>query len=299
MTWVLSPALGDRCGRTTHATPPRSSFVLGCQTRWQRVRLLGVMICGAGAACASSGDPPDAAGNECGVDAQVQAIVSGAEDTGHEAVVAFVVQPLAYGEAQVTVCTGTLIAPRVVLTAAHCLGLLPPGRAEIVVGRDVEAADARHIAIVRSLRHPDWVSPFHDLALVQLAGDAGIAPIALVDTTDAAWLPGNLLTLVGYGRDDDGQTGTRRSGRACVFETTAKHFRVRPQPALSCAGDSGGPALAEVDGVEQVVGVASYGDPICIGVATYARLDIDLAGFVMPGLILLEQRGASAQAPDD
>jgi secreted trypsin-like serine protease len=73
-----------------------------------------------------------------------------------------------------------------------------------------------------------------------------------------------------------------------VFETTATHFRVGPQPALSCAGDSGGPALAEIDGVERVVGVASYGDPICIAAATYARLDIDLAGFVIPGTAQLE-----------
>lgn len=251
----------------------------------------GWMSCVAVAACSSSssGDAPDGAGEPCNVATQVQAVVSGVEDVVHEAVVAVVVPPVAHGEAAVTVCTGTLIAPRVVLTAAHCLGLLPPSGAEIVVGRNVGATGARHIRIVRSLLHPDWVSPLHDLALVQLAEDAGVAPMTLVDTADPTWLPGNVLTLVGYGRDDDGQTGARRSGRACVFETTAKHFRVRPHPALSCAGDSGGPALADVDGIERLVGVASYGDPICIGVATYARLDIDLAGFVMPGIAELEQ----------
>jgi secreted trypsin-like serine protease len=252
--------------------------------RW----LVGFMTCAAVAACFPSGAEPDGAGNPCDVDEQVQAIVSGVEDAGHEAVVAVVVQPRAHGEAAVTVCTGTLIAPRVVLTAAHCIGLLPPDGAEIVVGRNVGAAGARHVRIVRTLQHPDWVSPFHDLALVQLAEPAGIAPMALVDTADPARLPGNVLTLVGYGRDESGQTGSRRSGRACVFETTAAHFRVGPQPALSCAGDSGGPALADLDGVERVVGVASYGDPSCIAAATYARLDIDLAGFVIPGAALLE-----------
>jgi secreted trypsin-like serine protease len=258
--------------------------------RAKRAWFVSLLSCLAGAACASSGAEPDAADRQCDIAVEVQAIVSGAQDTSHEAVVALVVQPLALGEAPVTVCTGTLIAPRIVLTAAHCIELLPPNREEIIVGRDVQATDVRRIRIVRSLRHPDWVSPFHDLALVLLADDAGLAPVALIDTTDAAWTPGNVLTLVGYGRDDDGRTGTRRSGHACVFETTPTHLRVRPQPALSCAGDSGGPALMDLDGAARLVGVASYGDPICIGAASYARLDIDLVGFVLPGLEQLEQQ---------
>ncbi len=230
-------------------------------------------------------------------DTDVSGIVGGAEDTHHEAVVALVALPLACGALPAAVCTGTLIAPRVVLTAAHCLAQLPPGRGEVVVGRNVDTTAARHIKIVQSLAHPEWVAPSHDVALLKIGEDAGIGPAVLTGTTDAAWLSGHLVTLVGYGRDEHGRTGTRRFGTARVLETTSHHFRLEAEPALSCAGDSGGPALVDVAGIERVVGVASYGGPSCAAVATYARLDIELSGFVRAGIAQLQPPSNPARLP--
>jgi hypothetical protein len=230
-------------------------------------------------------------------DSDVSGIVGGVEDTHHEAVVALVALPLACGALPAAVCTGTVIAPRVVLTAAHCLPLLSLGGSEVVIGRKVDASAARHIKIVQTLPHPEWVAPSHDVALVEIGEDAGIAPALATDTNDAASLSGNLVTLVGYGRDEHGRTGTRRFGTARVLEMNSQHFRVEPEPALSCVGDSGGPALAVVAGVERVVGVASYGDPSCAAVATYARLDIELSGFVMPGLEQLQRPSDPVRLP--
>ncbi|WP_394850870.1 trypsin-like serine protease [Pendulispora brunnea] len=220
-------------------------------------------------------------------------IVGGAPDAHHDAVVALAALPVEYGERPQAMCTATLIAPRVALTAAHCVAHVDADGVEVVLGGDVSAPDARHIRITEIVRHPKWDSPSHDLALVQLGDDAGITPIALIDAPGAASLQGQAVTLVGYGRDDRGQGGVRHAGTARVVETLEKHIRIRREPALSCAGDSGGPALAIADGHAQVAGVASYGDPSCAEFATYARLDIELAEFVLPVLAQLQ----SAHAP--
>jgi hypothetical protein len=207
------------------------------------------------------------------------AIVGGMEDRRHDAVVALVATPLTCGEPQTVVCSGTVIAPRVVLTAAHCIESLAIGPGEVVVGSSTRSAAARRIRIVETVVDPAWNAPAHDLALVLLAEDAGVVPLP---TADATALTGGLVELVGYGIDDGEQTGTRRVGTARVVEISATHVRVRPAPALSCTGDSGGPAIAVLGEIERVVAVASYGDSTCRASATYSRLDVDLDTFVAP-----------------
>jgi Trypsin len=205
------------------------------------------------------------------------AIVGGMEDRRHDAVVALVATPLSCGEPETVVCSGTVIAPRVVLTAAHCIESLALAPGEVVIGASTRSAAARRIRIVETVVDPAWNAPAHDLALVLLAEDAGVVPVRTADATVSI---GGLVELVGYGLDDGEQTGTRRAGTARVAEISATHVRVRPEPALSCTGDSGGPALAVLDEVERVVAVASYGDSTCRASATYSRLDIDLDTFV-------------------
>src|SRR5690349_6461408 len=188
------------------------------------------------------------------------AIVGGMEDRVHNAVVALVATPLTCGEPETVVCSGTVIAPRVVLTAAHCIESLAIAPGEIIIGSSAHSAAARRIRIVDTFVDPAWNAPEHDLALVVLAEDAGVDPLPIADETVPT---GRRVKLVGYGLDDGSQTGTRRVGAARVVEVDATHLRVQPEPALSCTGDSGGPAIAVLDDTECVVGVASYGDSTC------------------------------------
>jgi hypothetical protein len=187
-----------------------------------------------------------------------------------------------------------VIAPRVVLTAAHCIESLAIAPGEIVVGSSTRSAAARRIRIVETVVDPAWNAPAHDLALVLLAEDAGVVPLP---TADATVLTGGLVELVGYGLDDGKQTGTRRAGAARVVEVGATYVRVRPEPALSCTGDSGGPAIAVLGEVERVVAVASYGDSTCRASATYSRLDIDLDTFVAPVVARARDRTVPLRLP--
>ena len=205
--------------------------------------------------------------------------MGGKEDRRRDAVVALVATPLACGEPETVVCSGTVIAPRVVLTAAHCVESLSIAPGEVVVGASTRSPAARRIRIVETIVDPAWNAPAHDLALVLLAEDAGVVPLPIADATVST---DDVVKLVGYGLDDGMQTGTRRVGAARVVEISATQVRVEPEPALSCTGDSGGPAIAVLGGSERVVAVASYGDSTCQASATYSRLDIDLDSFVAP-----------------
>jgi secreted trypsin-like serine protease len=110
-------------------------------------------------------------------------IVGGMEDRRHDAVVALVATPLTCGEPETVVCSGTVIAPRVVLTAAHCIESLAIAPGEVVVGASTHSAAARRIRIVETIVDPQWNPPAHDLALVLLAEDAGVVPLPTADAT--------------------------------------------------------------------------------------------------------------------
>jgi len=206
------------------------------------------------------------------------AITEGTADTGDEAVVG-IVTPMVGLE-----CTGVLVTPYLVLTAAHCTDPSITTGATVVTGPSL-ASPGVPIPIASAVPDPqfDPTTLDGDVGVLVLGSGASAAPIAIATAAPSI---GDTLEIVGWGVTgaDASDTGTRRKGTAKVTAVDATTFTVAADPSQPCVGDSGGPALATLQGTVSVVGITSHGDAACLEGATYMRADAFQASFITPTL---------------
>jgi len=206
-----------------------------------------------------------------------QAIVGGSLDAHDEAVVAIVQRPVC-DDAATIVCSGTLIAPQVVLTAAHCV--MPDAAYEVHVGSPV--GSGTFIAVTEMMRHPlfDDATHAYDLGVLRLGQSSAVAPIALPTATLDASFIGAVARVVGYGVVAAGAIadGERREGTMQIASVDTLTFAATPAPNNTCGGDSGGAVFIG----EQLLGITVAGDPTCTTNAVDGRVDIAIADFIQP-----------------
>lgn len=175
-------------------------------------------------------------------------------------------------------CTGVVVAPDWVLTAAHCATAAEALEAPTVVWAAEVSDPAEVRGWTEAVRHPDAdeATHAHDLALLALDAPAPGSVAALGDAPPAV---GDALAVYGFGTPVEGlpADGVKRGAVLAVEEVADDVLLAFSPDANACSGDSGGPAVAERGGGWVVVGIDTFVDPACLGGRTGStRIDTDL-----------------------
>ena len=214
------------------------------------------------------------------------------------------------------ICTGTLVSPRVFLTAAHCTSFMQSlglERAYVTfdpnfgLNADRTIKATPYVGTIHT--NPHYKEPYrYDTAVVVLdqaaqgIAPARIAPLGFLDgLKKSRALEGTSFLNVGYGSSE--QLVVPRTGPTFPFDGIRK-WTVSQFSALDPMvvhldqnlfrgnsgtgyGDSGGPTFVSTAGGPVVISVVSSGDVPCYATSTNTRVDTEEAqAFLAPYLAL-------------
>jgi secreted trypsin-like serine protease len=234
----------------------------------------------------------------------VAAITNGELDgEGHPNVGLLIVEEMVDGEVEMWRCSGTLIAPRVFLTAGHCVYGMYAAR----VWFDTDLTDNEEYPYGGEtsvegtpIPHPDYnwgdADP-HDVGVVILDEAVDIELAALPDPDWLAQLKkdrilegghkdGVYFRSVGYGGTLESwpppvlaYEKIRRVSESEYVALTKVHLHLSQKAVFdesgSCFGDSGGPVFwVDPEGNEIIVAVTSTGDAQCVATGLNYRVDV-------------------------
>ena len=215
--------------------------------------------------------------------APASAITNGTEDGEGHPNVGGLVAAEAYSDGTWIYCTGTLIAPRVFLTAAHCG---EGDRVRVTFDSAYQDGDK----VYAGTWHADPLysgvqSDPHDIAVVVLDSSPRISPARLPAAGSLSKLPsGQQFTSVGYGaREVTNDPGghqylyddVRMVATGTLNSINANWLRISMNPSTgnggTCYGDSGGPNF--LGNSTTIAATTITGDAVCRSTNVDYRLD--------------------------
>jgi secreted trypsin-like serine protease len=202
------------------------------------------------------------------------------------------------GPGRTRLCTASVITPKILLLAAHCVAKADLADATFSIAlannlEEVRSGRAPLIPVQTRVPHPRYTGDSadgRDFGLLVMAAPLALKPLPLNRTPTVTGEP---VRYVGFGISDKEEAAARAMGMTSTMNTSGTKRQasatlgplepgsdvivtvLNPENNV-CSGDSGGPLFVKRDGIEVIAGVASFTRATCQGRAAYGLVDKEI-----------------------